>query len=73
MMFLTVLGFLFCVIPGIIMYFTMIRKLHRFQNLVVTATPQGQGTDVVVTYPKHAKNLADRFLVALQEGPPPIP
>ena len=50
MILLTVLGFIFCLIPGFIMYFTLIRKLNRFQNLVVTATPQGSGTEVVLTY-----------------------
>jgi hypothetical protein len=62
---LTFLGFLFCLIPGIIMYVVAIRKLRRFQNLVVTATPSGQGSNVVVTYPAQARKLAERFLSAL--------
>jgi hypothetical protein len=73
MMLLTVLGFIFCLIPGFIMYFTLIRKLNRFQNLVVTATPQGSLTDVVLTYPKHARKLADAFLTAMPAAAPPLP
>jgi hypothetical protein len=65
MMLLTILGFIFCLIPGIIMYVMVIKKLHRFHNLVVTTSPLGGGTDVTVTYPGHAKGLARRFLDAL--------
>lgn len=36
---LTVLGFMACLLPGIIMYVMAIKKMRRFQNLVVTATP----------------------------------
>lgn len=69
----TVIGFALCFVPGIILYLTLIRKMNRFQNLVVTATPQGQGTDVVITYPKHARKLAESFLSALSAAPPPMP
>jgi len=65
MLFFTIIGYLCCVIPGIIMYIMVIKKLRRFQNLVVTTTAMSQGTEVVVTYPSHAKKLAERFLNAL--------
>jgi len=42
-------------------------KLRRLQNLVVATTPVSEGTEVTVTYPSHAKELAERFLAALQE------
>lgn len=67
LMLLMILGFFLCVVPGIIMYITIIKKLHRFHNLVVTATPQGQGTEVTVTYPGHAGALVRKFLEALPE------
>ena len=61
----TVIGYFCCLVPGIIMYFMVIRKIRRFQNIVVTTTPMSRGTEVVVTYPNHAKKLAQRFLNAL--------
>ena len=67
MLFLTFIGYLCCLIPGIIMYFVVIKKMRRFQNLVVTTTPITKGTEVVVTYPSHARKLAERFLAALPE------
>lgn len=65
MLLLTYIGFLACVVPGIIMYIMVIRKLHRFHNLVVTATPVAGGSEVVVQHPPPAKKLARRFLEAL--------
>jgi hypothetical protein len=46
-----------------------IRKLHRFQNLVVTANPISGGTEVVAQYPKMAGRLVARFLQALPAYP----
>ena len=65
MLLLTIIGYFCCLVPGIIMYIMVIKKMRRFQNLVVTTTAMSQGTEVVVTYPGHAKNLATRFLAAL--------
>ncbi len=67
MLLLTVVGYLCCVIPGIIMYIVVIKKMRRFQNIVVTATPMAKGTEVTVTHPDHVKKLAGRFLAALPE------
>jgi len=67
MLLFTFIGYLCCIIPGVIMYIMVIKKLRRFQNLVVTVTPMSKGTEVVVTYPSHAKKLAARFLDALPE------
>ncbi len=67
MLFLTVIGYLCCIVPGIIMQIVVIKKIRRFQKLVVTTTPMTKGTEVVVTYPSHAKKLAERFLAALPE------
>jgi hypothetical protein len=65
MLLLTVLGFLACILPGIIMYIMVIRKMYRFLNIVVTANPISGGSEVVVQYPQPAEKLARRFLEAL--------
>ena len=66
---LMILAFMACILPGVILYFLLIRKLLRFQNLVVTATPIEGGTDFSVTHPPQAKSLVAKFLAAL----PPLP
>jgi RNA polymerase subunit RPABC4/transcription elongation factor Spt4 len=50
------------IIIPIIMYIIIIRKAMRFQNIVVTANPIAQGSEVVITYPSHAKKMASKFL-----------
>lgn len=65
LIFLTIVAFFFFFVPGIIMYFMVIRRVIRFQNLVVTANPSKAGTDVTITYPEHAKKLVGRFLSLL--------
>jgi len=62
---LTLIAFCFFVIPGIIMYFFVVRKVRRFQNLVVTTRAIPGGSDVDINYPKHAKKLVNRFLGSL--------
>ena len=64
---LTILGFVACIVPWIILYFMVIRKMVRFQNLVVTANPGTMGTEVIVQYPPHAAKLATRFLAVLPQ------
>lgn len=54
--------FVWTVIVPIIMYIMIIRKVIRFQNLVVTTNPGKSGSEVTVTYPHHAKKLVDRFM-----------
>ena len=61
----TICGFLFFVIPGIIMYFFVIRKMYGFQNLVVTTKAMQDGTEVDISYPKYAKKIVDRFMESL--------
>ena len=67
MLLLTVIGFLACFLPGIIMYIMVIRKLHRFHNLVVTANPIPGGAEVVTQYPNNTGDLVARFLQALPQ------
>ena len=69
LLFLTFLAFLAFIIPGLILWFLVIRKARKFQNLVVTANPIAEGTEVVVQHPKDAKRLVRRFVDAL----PPLP
>jgi hypothetical protein len=67
MMLLMIAGYICCIVPGIIIKIMVIKKMRRFQNLVVTTATMNQGTEVTVTYPSHAKNLAERFLAALPD------
>jgi hypothetical protein len=59
----------FCfVIPGLVYYLLVIRKVRQLQNLVVTTTPKQPGCDVVVTYPPYAQRYVDSFFGALPDG-----
>jgi hypothetical protein len=61
----------FClIIPGLIYYLLVIRKLRQLQNVVVTTTPREVGCDVVVTYPSYAQRYVDSFFAALPDGAP---
>jgi hypothetical protein len=53
------------VIPGLIYYILVIRKARKMQNIVVTTTPKEAGCDVVVSYPPHARKLAEGFFASL--------
>jgi len=68
MLLLMIVGLITCVVPGIVLYVMIIRKMYRFVNLVVTANPIPAGTDVTISHPAHAKDLVQRFLTAL----PPV-
>jgi hypothetical protein len=65
MLLLTIIGFMFCIVPGIIMYIMVIRKMYRFVNMVVTVNPIQGGSEVLITHPRWASRLANRFLAAL--------
>jgi len=77
MLIVTILGFLCCIVPGIIMYIMVIRKMYRFYSLVVVANPIAGGTEVSITYPDFAGMLVPRFIGALAPfdtgtAPPPL-
>lgn len=55
------LAFLACVVPGVIYYIFIIQKLRRFQNLVVTANPLPNGSEVVINYPSFASAIVTGF------------
>src|ERR1700722_7160831 len=67
MMLLMIVGYICCIIPGIIIKIMVIKKMRRFQNIVVAAPAMNQGTEGPVTHPSHAKKLAERFLAPLPE------
>lgn len=67
MLLLTVVGFISCIVPGIIMYVMVIRKMYRFVNLVVTANPVTNGTEVCISHPKTANKVVRRFMAALPQ------
>ena len=73
MLLCTIVGFALCVVPGVIMYFLVIRKVRRFHNLVVTATPLSLGTQISVSHPDWAAKQVTRFLAALPGVTTPAP
>lgn len=70
MLILTILGFIACAVPGIILYILVIRKMIALQNIVVTTEQKDALTNVLVTYPKHARKMVDRFFTALPKPTP---
>jgi len=67
LLFLTIIAFCAFIIPGVIMYILIIRRMYRFQNIVVAANPITSGTEVVITHPKAAKKLVARFVKVLPQ------
>jgi len=65
LIFLAFIGLFFLILPGLLIYFIVIRRVIRFQNLVVTTSVSNVGTDVTVTYPKYARKLVERFIELL--------
>jgi hypothetical protein len=69
---LTIVGLVFCIVPGVIMYIMVIKKLNRFHNLVVTANPAAGETQVTIQCPDAASKLANRFIAGLPGNQPVI-
>lgn len=67
MILLTLISFIFFIVPGLIFYFIVVRKMRRLQNLVVSATLVSKGAQVTIRYPKQAKKIAKDFLDSLPE------
>lgn len=65
MLILTVIAFFFFILPGIIMYFVVIRKMMQLQNIVVSVNPITGGSDVVVKYSKAATKMVNSFVQSL--------
>jgi len=62
---LTILGLVFCIVPGIIMYILVVRKAMQLQNIVVTANPMAGDTEVIVKHSSSARKLVLGYLEAL--------
>jgi len=63
---LTVIAYFAFILPGVILHLLVIRRLFRFQNLVVTTSVIQPGvTDVTVMYPPWAGKTVSKFLSAL--------
>ncbi|MDR3562667.1 MAG: hypothetical protein P4N59_14700 [Negativicutes bacterium] len=67
MILLAIIGYACCVVPGIVIQIMVLRKLRRFQNIVVATTALPTGSEVTVTSPAYARKLAERFLAALPQ------
>lgn len=66
MLILTVIGFAFCIVPGIVFYVLAVRKAIQLQNIVVTANPASDGgSDVIVKHSKTAATLVRDFVNSL--------
>jgi|CXWL01.1.fsa_nt_gi hypothetical protein len=72
LMFLTIIGLVFCIVPGIVCYIMLFQKARQFQNLIVTASPVAGGSEVVVNYPPFAENVVAEFLKSLPQMPAAI-
>lgn len=72
---ITILGFLFCVVPGVIAYFLFWVKYYKFYNLVVAIYPREGYTEVNITHPDAdwARRMVSRFAAMLTpfSAPPP--
>lgn len=79
MLVLVVIGYVCFIIPGIIMQLTLVRKLYKLHNLVVTATPAPPNTDVSINYPTWASGQVRKFMAGLPKPestpaqPPALP
>lgn len=62
---LTVLGLLLFIVPGVILYVMVIRKMVGLHHLVVTAIPVSGGTVVMVQHPQTTERLVAGFLEGL--------
>jgi len=65
MIIMTFIGFMLCIVPGILLYILVIRRMIQLQNIVVTATPLPAGAQVVIKHSDTARQLVSVFLEAL--------
>jgi len=65
MLLLTIVGYISCIVPGILLHILVIRKMIQLQNIVVTTRAATRGSDVTVKYAAAAKGLVREFLAAL--------
>lgn len=65
LMLLTIAAFFFFIIPGIILWIFVVRKVNKFQNIVITTKSISEGSEVDVKYPQPASKLVNRFIDSL--------
>ena len=65
LLFLTILGFLFFIIPGVIVYRALVKRAVRLQNILVKVRPIAGNAEVTVIYSMAAKKLINKFLKLL--------
>jgi hypothetical protein len=65
MLLLTILGYISCLVPGILLHILVIRRMIQLQNIVVTTKAVGEGSEVVIKYSSTATKLVHEFLEAL--------
>ena len=65
MLLLMIIGFMVCILPGIVLYILVYKKMNRFFHIIVSVTPASEGTEVCVQHPKEANKLALEFIEAL--------
>src|ERR1700739_2058459 len=62
---MTVIGYLFFILPGLIMTYMIRAKLRKFQNIVLSVSPADGGTNVSATCSKKANGIVRKFLATL--------
>ena len=62
---LVVVGCLLLILPGVLMYYLVVRPRYGRQELAATAAPRGTGTEVAVRCRPASVCLAQRFLADL--------
>lgn len=65
LMLLTIAAFFLFIIPGIILWIFVVRKVNKFQSIVITTKSISDGAEVDVKYPKPASKLVNRFIGSL--------
>lgn len=65
MLFLTLIGFVLCLIPGIIMHAKTKKRTRQVFHLIVNATPIPGGSEVTFQYPNEAEALVSQFITTL--------
>ena len=61
LIFLTVFGFLFFIIPGVIVYRALVKRVTRFQSILVRVKPVAGNSEVTIIYCKATGKLINKF------------
>ena len=61
LIFLTVFGFLFFIIPGVIVYRALVKRVTRSQSILVRVKPVAGNSEVTIIYCKATGKLINKF------------